>query len=83
MLQRLRSRHPIDLPRGAWKHKIGIFLVLGGIAGLFVLLPLGLSPLVALSDSVVRAIIAIGAGFGALVLALAVFSIRGKHGWQR
>lgn len=83
MLQRLRSRHAIDLPFGGFGFKKGIFLILGGIAGLFVLMPLGLSPLAALSESVLRTVIAVGAGFGALVLVLVVAGIRGKYGWQR
>lgn len=83
MLRRLQSRHPIDLPRGAWTHKKAILLVLGGIAALFVVIPLGLSPLVALSASMMPVVIAIGAGFGTLVLVLVVFGARGKFGWQR
>lgn len=83
MLQKLRSRHAIDLPFAGFGIKKGIFLILGGIAALFVLMPLGLSPLAALSESVVGTIVAIGAGFGILVLVLVVAGIRGKYGWQR
>lgn len=83
MLQKLRSRHAIDLPYGGFGTKKGILAVLGGIFALFVLTPFLLSPLVALSASATRAIIMVGAGFGVLVLVLAIAGIRGKHGWQR
>ena len=83
MLQKLRSRHGVDLPYSGFGTKKGILAVLGGLAVLFVVIPLLLSPLVALSDSVRRAAIAIAAGVGTLVLVLLVAGIRGKYGWQR
>ena len=83
MLQKLRSRHAIDLPYSGFGMKKGILAVLGGILVLFVLLPLALSPLAALSQSVPKAAIAIAAGFGALLLVLLLAGIRGKFGWQR
>lgn len=83
MLEKLRSRHPIDLPDGAWGQKKGILTILGGIAVLFVIVPLLLSPLAALSVSVLPVLIAIGAGFGTLFVALLFGAARGKFGWQR
>lgn len=83
MLQKLRSRHPIDLPFGAWGRKKAILVVLGGLTALFMLLPLAASALVALGDSVVRAAILVGAGVGTLLVVLAIAGMKGKHGWQR
>ena len=83
MLQKLRSRHPIDLPQGHWTHKRGILMVLGGTAVLFVLLPFALSPLVALSESSRKAMLAVAAGVGTLLLVLFVGGLRGKFGWDR
>ena len=83
MLQKLRSRHAVDLPYAGFGTKKGILTVLGGIAALFVLVPLLLSPLAALSESARRALIAIAAGVGTLVLVLLVAGIRGKYGWKR
>lgn len=83
MLQKLRSRHGVDLPYSGFGTKKGILAVLGGLLVLFVLIPLALSPLVALRASVPRAAIAIAAGMGLLVLVLLVAGIRGKYGWQR
>jgi hypothetical protein len=83
MLQKLRSRHPIDLPRGHWAHKRKFLGVLGILAVLFVIVPLLLSPLVALSASVPRVAIAVAAGVGTLVLVLLVGGVRGKTGWDR
>lgn len=83
MLEKLRSRHSIDLPYGGFGMKKGIFVILGGIAALFVLMPLGLSPLASLSEHSRKTILAIGAGFGTLILVLAIAGIRGKYGWKR
>lgn len=83
MLQRLRSRHAIDLPFGGFSLKKGILVILGGIAALFVVLPFLLSPLVSLSARSRRTVIAIGASFAVLILVLLVAGIRGKFGWQR
>lgn len=83
MLQRLRSRHPIDLPAGKWGHAKPILAVLGTLAVLFVVLPLLLSPLVAAGASFRRALFLIAAGVGTLVLVLLITGVRGKFGWQR
>jgi hypothetical protein len=83
MLRKLRSRHPIDLPRGKWGRAKPILAVLGTLAILFVLIPLLLSPLLAARVSIPRAAILIGAGFGTLVFVLVLGGIRGKSGWQR
>jgi hypothetical protein len=83
MLQKLRSRHGVDLPYSGFGTKKGILTVLGGIAALFVIIPFLLSPLAAANESVRRAAILIGAGVGTLVFVLLVAGIRGKFGWQR
>jgi len=83
MLQKLRSRHAIDLPYDGFGRKKGILAILGGIAALFVLLPLALSPLAALAESSRRALILVAAGMGTLVFVLLVAGIRGKYGWKR
>lgn len=89
MLQKLRSRHPIDLPAEGFGHKKGILAVLGGIAVLFVLVPFLLSPLAALyrgmraESGVLPVGIAIAAGLAVLALVLLVGAARGKTGWNR
>lgn len=83
MLQKLRSRHPVDLPYGTWGRKRAILAVLGGIAVLFVVIPFLLSPLVALNAGARKAVVLVAAGFGTLFLVLLVGGARGKFGWQR
>ena len=83
MLQKLRSRHPVDLPYGGFGRKKGILTVLGGLAVLFVLVPLALSPLVQLSESARKAVVLVGAGIGLLVVVLLFGAIRGTTGWDR
>ena len=83
MLQKLRSRHPIDLPYGGFARKKGILTVLGGLAVLFVIVPLLLSPLVQLNESARKAVVLVGAGVGLLVAVLLVGAILGKTGWDR
>lgn len=83
MLQKLRSRHAIDLPFAGFGLKKGILAALAGLAILFVLIPLLLSPLAALSEASRKTAIAVAAGVGTLVLVLLVAGIRGKYGWRR
>lgn len=89
MLQKLRSRYPIDLPADGFGTKKAILAVLGGIAVLFLIVPFLLSPLAALlrgarsDDGVLPVVIAIGAAFGLLALVLVVGGIRGKPGHAR
>lgn len=82
MLQKLRSRHPIDLPVEGFGHKKVILAVLGGLFLLFVALPFLLSPLAAARENM-RLIVAVAAGFAALLLALLVGAAIGKKGWDR
>jgi hypothetical protein len=83
MLQKLRSRHPVDLPYGTWGRKRGILTILGGLAVLFVVIPLVLSPLVQLGASTRKAVVLVGAGVFMLLFALLMGAIRGKTGWDR
>lgn len=83
MLQKLRSRHPVDLPYGKWGIAKPILMVLAGIAVLFVIIPLLLSPLAAASVSIRKVLVLLVASLGTLVLVLVVAGIRGKYGWQR
>lgn len=90
MLQKLRSRHPIDLPTEGFGHKKAILAVLGGIAVLFVFIPFLLSPLAALlgglqagGDGVSRVVVVIAAGFATLFFVLLVGALRGKRGHDR
>lgn len=86
MLDKLRSRHPVDLPAGRWGTKRMILVILGGIAAFFVLAPLGLSILGGLTEGGrlnKGAVISIGAGVGFLLVVLVVGGIRGKPGWER
>lgn len=79
MLEKLRSRHSIDLPAEGWKRSNGLLTVLGGIAVLFVIIPL----LIALYATARYYTLGIVLGVAALVLALLVGAIRGKPGHAR
>ena len=79
MLEKLRSRHSIDLPAEGWRRSRGLFVVWGGIAFLFVLVPL----LLALYAGARLLPVGIVAAFGALLLALLVGAVRGKPGARR
>ena len=79
MLEKLRSRHSIDLPAEGWRPSRLLFVVWGGIAFLFVLAPL----LLALYAGAKAVPVAIAVAFGALLLALLVGAIRGKPGARR
>jgi hypothetical protein len=83
MIEKLRSRHPVDVPAEGFQRSTGLLTVIGGIAALFVLLPLGLALLFGVVDvnarvlriPVIAAIVVAGATF---VLALLVGATRGK-----
>lgn len=79
MLEKLRSRHPIDVPAENWGRRRGFLVVMGGLATLFVILPL----LGALYAGALDAPYAIAAAVGALVLVLLLAGARGKPGHQR
>lgn len=86
MLQKLRTRHPIDLPAEGWTHRRVFLAVLGGIAVLGLLIPLLLSLLSAGLSGLrgsVAAPLAVGVGVGLLALVLLVAGARGKPGWNR
>lgn len=86
MLEKLRSRHPVDLPAESWGRRTPFLAIIGGIAGLFLILPLGLSLIAALvrdGEFNVSAATAIAAGFGFLFIVLLVAGIRGKVGHDR
>lgn len=83
MLQKLRSRHPVDLP-DRFGRKRGILAILGGLAVLFVIIPFLLSPLAAyLRMGLVPTALGIGAAVLVLVLVLGFGAARGKPGWDR
>lgn len=79
MLEKLESRYPIDLPAESWGRRKLFLLVMTGILGLFVLLPLAGAAYAGALD----APLAIAAAFGALVLVLLVAAVRGKTGHAR
>ena len=89
MLRRLQSRHPIDLPRGKWRHVKVMVAVFGGLAALAVLIPFAISPLGAIyadwqaGFTVPPALLLTVAGIGTLILVLAIGAIKGKPGWDR
>lgn len=86
MLQKLRTRHPIDVPAEGFGRRSSFLAILGVLAVLFVLLPLVLSLAGGLyNDGRVNraAAIAVGAGLAALLLAILVGAIRGKPGHKR
>lgn len=81
MLEKLRSRHPIDLPAEKWSWNWILLAVLGGILGLFVLLPLAGGAFALVRDlDLLLAVVIAGA---ALVLAITIYAIRGKPGHAR
>ena len=81
MLEKLRSRHPIDLPAEEWGTSRGLLGALGTLALLFVLLPL----LAALYAAVrTRSLLlGVGAAIGALLVVLLLLGMRGKPGHAR
>lgn len=80
MLEKLRSRHPIDLPAEEWRRSRGLAAALGGLLVLFLLVPF-LAALYAAVRS--PSLLAVGAAVGAFVLVLAVLSMRGKPAHRR
>lgn len=87
MLQKLRSRHRIDLPAEGWQRR-GLFLgVMGTLVVLALLIPLALAffgPLLrGLRAGDWDAPFAIGVGILVLVLVLLVYGARGKPGHSR
>lgn len=87
MIEKLRSRHPIDLPAERWRFNWILFLILGGIAGLFLFLPLGLAfagPVgLALLERDLALPIAIVLAGGTFVSALVAGAVLGKPGHRR
>ena len=79
MLEKLRSRHSIDLPAEGWRPARGMVVVWGGLAVLFLLVPL----LLTLYAGARLLPMGIVAGVGALLLAWLVGTIRGKPGARR
>lgn len=88
MIEKLRSRHPVDVPAEGFAASRGLLTVIGGIAALFVLLPLGLALLLGVIDVNARVlripvILAIAAAGATFVLVLMVAAMRGKPGHAR
>ena len=79
MLEKLRSRHPIDVPAEKWGASKGLLTVLGLIALLFVALPL----LGALYGVIDQAPAALVVAFAALAAVLLGAALRGKPGHAR
>lgn len=79
MLQKLRSRQPIDLPVESWGRRRPTLAILGVIAALFVVIPL----VVALLGGGRVAPIPVAAGVGILLVVLLVAAARGKPGANR
>lgn len=80
MLQKLRSREPIDLPE-TYRHSGLPLTILGGIALLTVLVPL----LLALAAGLLTGprALALAIGIGTLVIVLFIGGIVGKPGHSR
>jgi hypothetical protein len=85
MLQKLRSRHTIDLPAESWGRRRPTLAILGLIAVLFLLIPLLVALVSGFYDGGAQVTRAegIAAGVGLLLLALIVGGLRGKPGWSR
>jgi hypothetical protein len=79
MIEKLHSRHSIDLPAEGWRPARGLLAVWVTIAVLFVILPL----LLALYATARYATMGIVLGVGALLLVWILWSIRGKPGYAR
>lgn len=79
MIEKLRSRHPIDLPTEGFGLSRALFVIWGGIASLFVGLPLAY----ALKNGALDAPKALAIAFGALLIVLLVGAVRGKAGHAR
>lgn len=73
MLQKLRSRHSIDLPIDGWKRSNGLLTVIGGLAFLAVILP----SIVALVQGALTWATGVLIGLGTIVL---VFLAMGAMG---
>lgn len=86
MLQKLRSRHPIDLPTEGFGRRRPTVAILGGILFLFLLVPFLVSPLAAVyrgmvaGESVPHSALGIVVAWALLVVVLIVAGIRGKPG---
>ena len=86
MLQKLRSRHPVDLPVSGYRKVKPLAFAIGTIAVLFVLVPLVVALFAGLTEDGgldTTWAPAIAAGVGTLLLVLLVAGIRGKAGWNR
>lgn len=81
MLEKLRSRHPIDVPADEWKRSRGLLGALGTILVLFLLVPLGLVAYAAIKDR--SFLLGAGAAVGAFLLMILVYAARGKPGHAR
>lgn len=81
MLEKLRSRHPIDLPVESWGRSRGLLGTLGTILVLVVLLPLlGVAYYAATHRNVMLGVVAAG---GAFLLVFLVWTARGKNAHRR
>jgi hypothetical protein len=91
MLQKLRSRHPIDLPVERWGRRRAFLTVLGGLAVLALLVPLALAFLGPPARAAMRGdqdglasfVLRVGVGLGVLALVLLVYAAKGKPGHDR
>ncbi|GEM_PF-7123456 len=85
MLQKLRSRHSIDLPAETWGRRRPTLAILGLIAVVFLIVPFLIALLSGFYDGGVQVSRAegIAAGVGLLLLVLIVAGLRGKPGWNR
>lgn len=85
MLQKLRSRHAIDLPVESWGRRRPTLAIIGLIAVIFLVLPFLLALASGLTSNAAGNLRfkAIAAGVGLLILVLIVGGLRGKPGWSR
>lgn len=86
MLQKLRSRHPVDLPVEGFGRSRGLLGILGFITVAFLLLPLALALYAGLTEGSAPDVsggAAVAAGIGTLLLVLVVGGLIGKPGHSR
>lgn len=80
MLQKLRSRHPIDIPAEGFGRSTGLLVTIGGLGVLAVIVPLVL----AILEGALTAPLAIALGVGVVILTLLILGAFGaKPGYAR
>ena len=91
MLQKLRSRHPIDLPAEGWQRRRKFLGIMGTLVVLALLVPLAVTFLGPLArealqgdrKGLTQVVVSLGVGLGVLALVLLFYGVKGKPGHDR